>query len=376
MVPFRFELLAEDESGARSGRLTTDHGVIETPCFMPVGTQGAVKTMSSRDLEEIGATIILANTYHLYLRPGMKIMEEAGGIHRFMYWHGPVLTDSGGYQVFSLSDLSRISDEGVEFRSHLDGSAHMLTPSGVVDIQLTIGSDVMMVLDQCTSYPCSRREAEDAVARTTLWAERSLVPRGSRVVLGGYERALFGIVQGSVYRDLRERSAGELVPLDFPGYAIGGLSVGEPKEETMRTVEETAALLPREKPRYLMGVGFPEDIVEAVARGIDLFDCVVPTRNSRNGTVYTSRGKLVVKNAAFARDWEPLDPDCGCETCRRYSRGYLRHLFNTGEMSGPRLATYHSLYFYLHLLDEMRQVIREGSFGEWRNEFYRRYRTS
>jgi len=375
-VPFRFELLTEDGTGARSGRLSTDHGVVETPCFMPVGTQGAVKTMSSGDLEEMGARIILANTYHLYLRPGVKILEETGGIHRFMSWKGPVLTDSGGYQVFSLSDLNRITDEGVEFRSHLDGSAHMLTPTGVIDIQLSIGSDIMMVLDQCTSYPCGRRGAEEAVARTTLWAERSVGGRGTRIIRNGYERVLFGIVQGSIYRDLRERSVGELVPLDFPGYAIGGLSVGEPKEETMRTVEETSALLPREKPRYLMGVGLPEDIVEAVARGIDLFDCVVPTRNSRNGTVYTSRGKLVVKNAAHARDPGPIDPDCGCETCRRYSRSYIRHLFNTGEMSGPRLATYHSLYFYLHLLDEMRQVIREGSFMEWRKEFYRRYRTS
>ena len=375
-MSFRFELLREDGTGARAGRLTTDHGAVETPCFMPVGTQGAVKTMSSGDLEEIGASIILANTYHLYLRPGMKTIEAAGGIHRFMSWKGPVLTDSGGYQVFSLSDLSRISDEGVEFRSHLDGSAHMLTPGGVIDIQLAIGSDIMMVLDQCTSYPCARRDAEEAVARTTLWAERSVRGHGVRTNRDGYERVLFGIVQGSVYGDLRERSAGELVPLDFPGYAIGGLSVGEPKEETMRTVEETTALLPAHKPRYLMGVGFPEDIVEAVARGVDLFDCVVPTRNSRNGTVYTSRGKVVVKNAAFARDWEPLDPDCGCETCRRYSRAYLRHLFNTGEMSGPRLATYHSLYFYLHLLGEIRQVIREGSFGEWRREFYRRYRVT
>jgi len=374
-VPFQFELIREDESGARAGRLTTDHGVVETPCFMPVGTKGAVKTMSSRDLEEMGATIILANTYHLYLRPGMKTMEESGGIHDFMSWRGPVLTDSGGYQVLSLSDLNRINDKGVEFRSHLDGSAHLLTPSGVIDIQLTIGSDIMMVLDQCTSYPCSRSDAEDAVARTTLWAERSVSSHGTRMVRKDYERVLFGIVQGSVYGDLRERSAGELVQLDFPGYAIGGLSVGEPKEETLRTVAETSVLLPPEKPRYLMGVGFPEDIVEAVARGIDIFDCVVPTRNSRNGTVYTSRGKVVIKNAAFARDWEPLDPGCGCETCRRYSRGYLRHLFNTGEMSGPRLATYHSLYFYLHLLDEMRQVIREGSFREWRKEFYRRYRT-
>ena len=251
-----------------------------------------------------------------------------------------------------------------------------MTPERVVEIQTSIGSDIMMVLDQCTSYPCDRSEAETAVERTTLWAERSLAVRGPRIDVGGYERVLFGIVQGSVYDDLRERSAAEIVGLDFPGYAIGGLSVGEPKDDTSRIVERTAALLPADKPRYLMGVGLPEDIVEAVARGIDLFDCVVPTRNSRNGTVYTSEGKLVIKNASYARDWGPLDPECRCETCRRYSRGYLRHLFNAGEMSGPRLATYHSLYFYLHLLSEIRQVIREGSFGEWRKEFYRRYRIS
>lgn len=375
-MPFDFELLKGDEAGPRAGRITTDHGVVETPAFMPVGTQGAVKTLTSGDLANIGANIILANTYHLYLRPGVKLVEEAGGIHRFMSWGGPVLTDSGGYQVFSLADLRRLSDEGVEFQSHLDGSRHMLTPERVVEIQLSIGSDIMMVLDQCTSYPCDRSEAETAVKRTTLWAERSIADRGARIVESGYERVLFGIVQGSVYPDLRERSVYEISELDFPGYAIGGLSVGEPKDDTMRIVERTSAVLPADKPRYLMGVGFPEDIIEAVARGIDLFDCVVPTRNSRNGTVYTSRGKLVVKNAAYARDWDPIDPDCGCETCRLYSRGYIRHLFNAGEMSGPRLATYHSLYFYLHLLSEIRQVIREGSFREWRKEFYRRYQVS
>lgn len=375
-MAFQFELLHEYKTGPRAGRIITDHGVVETPAFMPVGTQGAVKTLSSADLEAVGATIILANTYHLYLRPGEKLVADAGGIHRFMSWNGPVLTDSGGYQVFSLADLRRLSDEGVEFQSHLDGSRHLLTPERVVEIQLSIGSDIMMVLDQCTSYPCDRSEAETAVQRTTLWAQRSLAGRGARIMENDYERVLFGIVQGSVYPDLRERSARELVGLDFPGYAIGGLSVGEPKNETMNIVEQTAACLPADKPRYLMGVGFPEDIVEAVARGIDLFDCVVPTRNSRNGTVYTSRGKLVIKNAAYARDWGPIDPDCRCETCRRYSRSYIRHLFNAGEMSGRRLATYHSLYFYLHLLSEMRQVIREGSFGEWRKEFYKRYKFS
>ena len=375
-MAFRFELLHEYEAGPRAGRIITDHGVVETPAFMPVGTQGAVKTLSSADLEDVGATIILANTYHLYLRPGEKLVADAGGIHRFMSWNGPVLTDSGGYQVLSLADLRRLSDEGVEFQSHLDGSRHLLTPERVVEIQLSIGSDIMMVLDQCTSYPCGRSEAETAVDRTTLWAERSIAGRGARIMENDYERVLFGIVQGSVYPDLRERSARELVGLDFPGYAIGGLSVGEPKDETMNIVERTVACLPADKPRYLMGVGFPEDIVEAVARGIDLFDCVVPTRNSRNGTVYTSRGKLEIKNAAYARDWGPIDPDCRCETCRRYSRSYVRHLFNAGEMSGRRLATYHSLYFYLHLLSEMRQVIREGSFREWRKEFYKRYQYS
>lgn len=375
-MPFQFELLHGDKAGPRAGRITTDHGVVETPAFMPVGTQGAVKTLTSGDLECMGVSMVLANTYHLYLRPGDKFIEEAGGIHRFMSWDGPVLTDSGGYQVFSLADLRKLSDEGVEFQSHLDGSKHLLTPERVVEIQLSIGSDIMMVLDQCTSYPCDRSEAETATTRTTLWARRSIAERGARITENGYERVLFGIVQGSIYTDLRQRSAGELVELDFPGYAIGGMSVGEPKEDTMRIVEQTAAGLPIDKPRYLMGVGFPEDIVEAVARGIDLFDCVVPTRNSRNGTVYTSRGKLVIKNAAYAHDLGPIDPDCLCDTCRRYSRSYIRHLFNASEMSGPRLATYHSLYFYLHLLSEIRQVIREGSFREWRKEFYRRYQVS
>ena len=372
-MPFDFTLRSVDPGGARLGRLTTDHGVVETPAFMPVGTQGTVKALSARDLSEIGASIILANTYHLYLRPGEKLIEEAGGIHRFMSWNGPVLTDSGGFQVLSLADLNRIGNEGVEFKSHLDGSTHFLTPERVVEIQLAIGSDVMMVLDQCTSYPCERPTAAEAVVRTTLWAKRSLAVAGPRAVRGGYERVLFGIIQGSVYPDLREQSAREITALDFPGYAIGGLSVGEPKQETIETVARTTELLPAGKPRYLMGVGLPEDIVEAAARGVDLFDCVIPTRNARNGTVFTSAGKVVLKNAAYARDFRPLDPRCGCETCRTYTRAYLRHLFNAGEMLGPRLATYHSLYFYLHLLDEMRQGIRDGRFRQWREEFYRKY---
>jgi queuine tRNA-ribosyltransferase len=375
-VPFSFDLVATDPSGARLGRITTDHGDIETPAFMPVGTQGTVKTVSSRDLEEMGASVVLANTYHLYLRPGERVIADAGGIHRFMSWERPVLTDSGGYQVFSLADLGTITDDGVEFKSHLDGSSHLLTPASVLDIQLAIGSDIMMVLDQCTSYPCDYRTAAEAVRRTTLWAERSLAHRGVRVTEGGYERVLFGIVQGSVYPDLRERSVREITALDFPGYAVGGVSVGEPKDQTRAIATLTSELLPAAKTRYLMGVGLPEDIVEAVAAGVDLFDCVMPTRNARNGTVFTSNGKLVVKNAAYARDYAPLDTGCDCETCRTYSRAYIRHLFNAGELLGPRLATYHSLYFYLHLLAEIRQVIRIGRFRQWRKAFYERYLSS
>lgn len=375
-MPFDFNLISVDPAGARLGRISTDHGAVDTPAFMPVGTQGTVKTMSSRDLREAGASIILANTYHLYLRPGEKIIEEAGGIHRFMSWDGPVLTDSGGFQVLSLADLTRIGDDGVEFKSHLDGSTHFLTPERVVEIQLSIGSDVMMVLDHCASYPCDHPAAAGAAARTALWARRSAAVGGPRIMRGGYERVLFGIVQGSVYPDLRERSCREIMALDFPGYAIGGLSVGEPKAETLEMVGLTARCLPAERPRYLMGVGLPEDIVEGVASGVDLFDCVLPTRNARNGTVFTSEGKLVLKNAVYARDFRPLDPRCECGTCRTYSRAYLRHLFNAGEMLGPRLATIHSLYFYLHLLEEMRQVIREQRFERWREEFYRRYERS
>jgi queuine tRNA-ribosyltransferase len=375
-LSFGFELKSVDPAGARTGRVTTDHGSIDTPAFMPVGTQATVKTLAPDDLRGAGAQIILANTYHLHLRPGQELIREAGGIHSFMSWPGPVLTDSGGYQVFSLADLRKISDEGVSFRSHVDGSSRHLTPESVVDIQLDIGSDIMMVLDHCAEYPCSRETALEAVSRTTGWAERSLERYGNRVSRDGYERVLFGIVQGSVFEDLRERSARELVALDFPGYAIGGLSVGESKEDIYGIAGFTASLLPADKPRYLMGVGFPEDLVEAVARGIDMFDCVMPTRNARNGTVFTSRGRVILKNASNRRDFGPLDPDCDCDTCRNYSRAYLRHLFMAGEMLGPRLATLHSIRFYLHLMEEMRQVIREGLFSQWRKDFYGRYANS
>jgi len=372
-LPFSFVLENVDGSGARAGRIITDHGEIETPAFMPVGTQGTVKTLSSRDLREIGYRMILSNTYHLYLRPGVEVLEEAGGLHKFMSWDGAILTDSGGYQVFSLSDLTKISDEGVEFRSHLDGSRHILTPERVVDLQLGIGPDIMMVLDQCTSYPCDRPTAQEAVERTTKWAERSIRQYGARITRSGYERVLFGIIQGSVYKDSRERSARGLMELDFPGYAVGGLSVGEPKGEMLEVLEHTTSILPEDKPRYLMGVGFPTDIIEAVERGVDIFDCVMPTRNARNGTVFTSRGKVVLKNSTYTRDFSPIDEDCDCEVCRNYSRAYLRHLFNAGELLAPRLATYHSLYFYLHLMEQMRQVIREGTFLEWKEMFLAKY---
>ncbi len=375
-MPFGFELTDRDPSGARRGRITTDHGMVDTPAFMPVGTQGTVKSLSSADLRETGASIILANTYHLHLRPGEKLVAAAGGIHRFMSWNGAVLTDSGGYQVFSLSDLRKITDEGVEFRSHIDGSARFLSPEKVVDVQLDIGSDIMMVLDHCVGFPCTYEEALAGVERTTLWAARSLGSHGARITRDGYQRVLFAIVQGSVFPELRKKSAQELIGLDYPGYAIGGLSVGETKEDLYSMTDMVAGMLPEDKPRYLMGVGFPEDLVEAVAGGVDMFDCVLPTRNARNGTVFTSRGKIILRNAAYTDDFGPIDPECRCHVCTTYSRAYLRHLFMAGEMLGPRLASFHSLYFYLHLLDQMRQVIRDGDFLRWRKEFHEKYGTS
>lgn len=368
-MPFSFELLQED-SGARCGLIHTDHGDIQTPVFMPVGTLGTVKSLSPDDLREVGAEIVLANTYHLHLRPGEDVVAAGGGIQEFMSWRKPVLTDSGGYQVFSLADLNRVSDDGVEFQSHIDGSRHMFTPQRVLEIQLDIGSDIMMVLDQCVEYPCSHQRAAEGVDRTTLWARKSVEDFGVRVQRGGYERVIFGIVQGSVFPDLRKRSAEELVELDFPGYAIGGLSVGEEKDELLDMTKLVTGFLPVKKPRYLMGVGFPEDLVECIMRGVDMFDCVMPTRNARNGTVFTSSGKLVLKNAAYKEDQSPLDPECGCDVCTNYTRSYLRHLFMAGEILGPRLATYHNLYFYLHLLDEIRQAVKENYFLDWREEFY------
>jgi queuine tRNA-ribosyltransferase len=362
MSGFGFEQRGQD-GPARLGRLTTPRGVVETPAFMPVGTAGAVKGVTPREVRACGASIVLSNTYHLYLRPGHELIRELGGLHRFMGWDGPILTDSGGFQVFSMAGLRDVDEEGVRFRSHLDGAHHVLTPELSMEIQTALGSDVAMVLDECPPWPAPRERVEAAVERTTRWARRCREAyRGPGVA--------FGIVQGGVHPDLRERSAHQLLELDFPGYAIGGVSVGEPGEELLDTVEHTAALLPRERPRYLMGVGRPRDLVEAVARGVDMFDCVMPTRNARNGTLFTSAGRLNIKRAEFRDDPRPADPQCGCEACRLYSRAYLRHLFVSNEILASRLNTIHNLTHYLGLMQGMRDAIAEGRFEAFRRQFH------
>ena len=360
-MSFRFEILKQDGL-ARLGRLYTPHGVVKTPVFIPVGTQGTVKAMTPEELRALGAQMILGNTYHLYLRPGVEIIREAGGLHRFIHWDGPILTDSGGYQVFSLAPLRRLTGEGVIFRSHLDGSEHLFTPEKVVALQELLGSDIAMVLDECPPYPASYEEVTAAVARTTIWAERSLAARSTA-------QALFGIVQGGVYRDLREKSARELVKLDFPGYAIGGLSVGEPKELMYQVLDWTVPLLPPEKPRYLMGVGHPDDIIEAVARGVDMFDCVLPTRLGRHGGVLTPSGRLNIRNACYARDFGPLVSGCNCYVCQNFSRAYVHHLVRAGEILGVRLLTTHNLFFLLELTAAIRAAIAAGEFASFREQW-------
>jgi queuine tRNA-ribosyltransferase len=369
-----FHLAATDpDTGARAGVLSTPHGDVPTPAFMPVGTQGAVKTIAPWELEEIGAPIILANTYHLFLRPGHETVRTLGGLHRFMSWDRAILTDSGGFQVMSLADLNKITDDGVMFRSHLDGSSQFLSPEIATDVQLALGADVIMAFDQCARWPASHDEAAAAHRRTTAWAARS-----RRRALDAQGRldgpsALFGIVQGAIYEDLRRESVRAITDLDFPGYAVGGLSVGEPKEAMLDILPLVTSALPADRPRYLMGVGFPEDLLDAIARGVDLFDCVMPTRNARKGTVFTSRGRLVVKNAGYARDESPLDPDCGCAACRRVSRAYLRHLFSVNEMLAMRLASLHSLAFYLRLMREAREAILAGRFAAFSRETRARF---
>jgi queuine tRNA-ribosyltransferase len=349
-------------SSARLGRLTTPHGVIETPAFMPVGTQGTVKAVLPRDLREMGCQILLSNTYHLYLRPGHELVRRLGGLHRFMGWDGPILTDSGGYQVFSLGSMRKISEEGARFQSHLDGSSHLLTPEKAVEIQAALGSDIAMALDECVAHDADRSYVKDATARTVRWAERCLRARSNSGQL------MFGIVQGGVFEDLRRWSAEAITPMPFDGFAVGGLGVGE-SEALLRSVSAfTAALLPEDRPRYLMGVGRPEDIVAAVRAGFDLFDCVIPTRNGRNGTLFTSMGKLSIKRAEFADDPRALDEACGCYTCRNFSRAYLRHLFVAGEILASELNSLHNLYFYHRLMERCRAGLRAGHSAFWTGE--------
>ena len=363
---------------ARAGEMITPHGVVRTPAFAPVGTRGAVKGLTHRDVVGLGAEIVLANTYHLQLRPGARLVARAGGLHRFIGWDRPILTDSGGYQVFSLGDRRTIDEDGVSFRSHLDGSRQRLTPESATDIQARLGSDIAMAFDECTSFPVSEAEAEASMRRTLRWARRSrtrfLALRDDPGRLGGEVtnpgQAQFGIVQGSVYEGLREASARATTALGFEGYAIGGLSVGEPVDVMYRVVAGTARLLPDDRVRYLMGTGMPDDLVESVAAGIDLFDCVLPTRNARNGQLLTRGGPLSIKRAEFADDARPPDPGCSCYTCRRYSRAYLRYLHVAGEMTGRTLNTLHNLHFYLDTMRRMREAILFGTFESFRQRFH------
>ncbi len=353
---------------ARAGRMETAHGPVETPVFMPVGTAGAVKAVTPRDLQDVGATIILANTYHLMLRPGDALVAERGGLHGFTPWHGPFLTDSGGYQVFSLAALRTLDEDGVAFRSHLDGSPYRLTPERSMEIQRNLGANIVMAFDECPPSDAPREAVAEATARTTRWAARSRDAFDRLPARHGHAQALFGIVQGGVHLDLRERSAAELTALDLPGYAIGGLSVGESKQNMLRVLDHVPALLPEARPRYLMGVGTPEDLVEGVARGVDMFDCVMPTRNARNGQLFTRAGRLSIRNAVHRDDPRPPDPECGCYTCRTVSRAYLRHLHLAGEMGAAIYATIHNLAHYVDTMRAMRQSILLGRFEEFRQE--------
>ena len=369
MTAIRYEFIKEcKQTGARLGRVHTPHGTFETPIFMPVGTLATVKTMSPEELKEINAQIILSNTYHLWLRPGEDIIGEAGGLHKFMNWDRPILTDSGGFQVFSLSDLREIEEEGVHFRNHISGEKLFLSPEKATQIQNVLGADIMMAFDECPPYPAEHKYMKDSVERTSRWAERCLTAHNRPE-----DQGLFGIVQGGEYENLRKQSAQDLTSLDFPGYAIGGLSVGEPKDIMNRVLEFTTPFLPSDKPRYLMGDGAPDSLIDGAIRGIDTFDCVLPTRIARNGTLMTSQGRLVVRNAKFARDFSPLDPNCDCYTCRNYSRAYIRHLIKTDEIFGLRLTTYHNLYFLLKLMEQVREAIKADRLGDFREEFFENY---
>jgi len=375
-VNFSFDVGKTDASGARLGRLTTPHGAIATPAFMPVGTAASVKALTQEALEELGAEIILANTYHLYLRPGHELIRKLGGLHRFMAWPRAVLTDSGGYQVFSLTELRKVTDEGVRFRSHLDGSEHLFTPEKAAEVQLALGSDIAMVLDECIEAPAPREAAESALKRTTEWAGRArkfFLDCASRN--GNLGQWQFGIVQGATFADLRRESARQLLELDFPGYAVGGLAVGEPHALTCEMTGEVTALLPPERPRYLMGVGRPEQLADYVALGVDLMDCVLPTRAARHACLYTSEGRVLIKNARYAQDQQPIDAACSCAVCRRYSRAYLRHLFAAGEITAAILATHHNVHFYLDIMRQIREAIEFGNLAKFSSAMHARYAT-
>lgn len=366
---FEFKLLKESkECKARLGKIKTNHGEIETPIFMPVGTRATVKTMTPEELKDIGSQIILSNTYHLFLRPGTEIIEKAGGLHKFMNWDRPILTDSGGFQVFSLSGNRKINEDGVEFRSHIDGSKKFISPEISIDIQNSLGSDIIMCFDECAPYPSSYEYIKKSMERTSRWAKRCKEHHKNTD-----KQALFGIIQGGMYKDLREISAKDLVELDFPGYAVGGLSVGEPLELMNEILDYTSEFMPKNKPRYLMGVGSPDYLFEAVERGIDMADCVLPTRIARNGTVMTSKGRLVIKNAKYKDDFSSLDHECDCYVCRNYSRAYIRHLFNVDEILGLRLTTIHNLYFLINLMSKIRESIKNDYFLEFKDDFYKKY---
>jgi queuine tRNA-ribosyltransferase len=365
----KYEFIKEcKQTGARLGRVHTPHGVIDTPTFMPVGTQATVKAMAPNELKDLGAQIILSNTYHLYIRPGHKLVEKAGGLHGFMNWDRPILTDSGGFQVFSLNELRKIKEEGVEFKSHLDGTKHFFTPEYVMEIENSLGADIMMAFDECTPYPCDWDYAKNSMERTIRWLKRCKDAHKNTE-----KQALFGIVQGSTYKDLRIESARRTVEIELPGYAVGGLSVGEPKDLMNEVLEYTVPELPKDKPRYLMGVGSPDALLDGAIRGIDMFDCVLPTRIARNGTVMTSKGKLVVRNAEYAEDFLPMDEECDCYACKNFSRAYIRHLIKAGEILGGRLTSIHNLRFLQNLMANIRKAIAEDRLGDYREEFFIKY---
>lgn len=369
MGAIKYELIKKSsESNARLGKLYTPHGVIDTPVFMPVGTQATVKAMTPDELKEIGAKIILSNTYHLHMRPGEKLIEKAGGLHDFMHWDRSILTDSGGFQVFSLAKLRDITEDGVMFKSHLDGSKHFISPEKAIQIENSLGADIIMCFDECLPYPCEYDYAKKSLYRTIRWAERCKLEHKNTE-----KQALFGIIQGGMYKDLREESVREMTDLDFPGYSIGGLSIGEPKNMMYDVLDYTTPIMPENKPRYLMGVGSPDCLIEGALRGVDMFDCVLPTRIARNGTVFTSKGKLVIRNAEYAEDMRPLDDECDCYACRNFSRAYIRHLFKAKEILAARLATIHNLRFLIRLMEQIRQAIREDNLVEFRNEFFAKY---